>query len=205
MSRRTRIKPMRSKLRIGMDFHGIIVDPTSVKQRIAYEITGQWILPELLKREIAVPEGILTNDEYDEMNRRIYETEGSILRAPPVDGAIETILALVKAGHEVDIITASGVAAFKNAVLWCRNHGLEIPGIRLFGVGPDGDKIQVVRRMDIYLDDEFKHLDAVKDVIEHLFLLDRGYNQHERVGHIAKRVANFLAFFREVQRIDFET
>lgn len=196
-------------LRIAMDLNGNVADPLLVKQKVAYLITGNLIDPQKLKREIAVPEGLLTTEQYDRMNHAIYEDLNLFLQAPPVPGAIRAIKTLVREGHEIDIVTAIGELAYKNAMIWCDQHGIGSL-IRLIGVGPDGSKAEVMKQISIHLDDEVKQLMKVRREYLALqkrpplsFLLSRPYNTHERTDiHLGtETVRGHHDFVKRVRRI----
>ncbi len=197
------------KLIIGLDFHGVIVDVQLVKQKIAWELTGRFVPLAFLKHELAVPTW-MSHEQYKEMNRRIYEEE-QLLGATAMEGAWVMIQQFLAAGHEVDIITACGEEAFPVIIEWLKRHHFDAPGIRLVGIGRNGDKAdpQHTRAMDAYLDDDMESLTRLKKLVErlkltdrplHLVLMSRAYNLHEQVTG-ALRVNGWHAFRRFIRKL----
>lgn len=194
---------MQKILCIGMDFHGVAVNIQLVKQKAIWQKTGRLIPLGWIKREMLISHGAITAAEYDEINIGIHE-QGGLLEAPPYPGFLRTVFALIRAGHRLDIVTASNPDAFQNAVLWCGKYEiLASPFVRLLGSGRDGDKTDIMAGVDAYLDDDLAPLRRMRErgIPAAGFLLSRPYNLHDSVQDIAERVAGFHTFRRRITQL----
>lgn len=56
--------------------------------------------------------------------------------------------------------------------------------------------------LDLYVDDDFDKLEPLVGVVPHLFLFSWGYNAHEEVGTIAKRVASREGLYYAIKHLE---
>ena len=110
-------------MKIGLDFDGVISDAGQLKSDGAKRIYGVDIPPEKFKTEIVVGQGLLTFEQYKNLQKQIYGTRDLGLLMKPVDNVREYCDKLLVDGHELKIITSRGQLESEIANEWMKNLG----------------------------------------------------------------------------------
>lgn len=185
-------------MNIGFDFDGVFTDCGKLKSAAAKGLYGVDILPENFKRELVVGKGILTTEQYSKLQQVIYETREWGLRMEMVDEGIPNYLNhLVREGHKLVVVTSRGGAALNVAKEWSRRQNID-HYFELVGTGGQS-KVEALRGFDLYVDDDLGKLEPLVGIVPHLFLFSWGYNMHNSVEGIAKRVSSWLELHRIIK------
>lgn len=191
-------------MRVGIDFDGVCHDVGWLKAQGLKEEYGVEVEPAACRRDIIVDErGLLTDEEYSELQSIIYDEPEWAERMKPLPGAEEYCRALAD-NHYVTVITSRPPDSAALAEEWIRRElALDVP---VTGVGFDTTKEAACRSeaLDVYVDDDREKLVPLQDVVPHRFFFRHGYNEHEDPGSVAESVWNWEAFMSEVRRIDEE-
>lgn len=182
-------------MRIGLDFDGVLSDCGALKSECALELFGVRIPAERFKKEIVLGEGLLSAEQYRDLQERIYGTRELGLRMAPVPGVLDVLPRIMADGHEVTIITSRSGDMLAIATEWCAAHGLT-PEFR--GVGYGVSKAGEARGLHVYVDDDLDKIAPLVGVVPHRFLFSWGYNAHEEPEGIAERVASWHELHRRI-------
>lgn len=111
----------------------------------------------------------------------------------PIEGAIEALQELRKQGHTVHIVTDRfvGKSSHANTETWLARWGVEYDSLTY-------TRDKTILRLDAAIDDHPSHVDALRLVGCHSYLLDRG--RTDQVGH-RRLVADWPEFVRKVAQI----
>ena len=187
-------------MRIGLDFDGVISDCGRLKSDAAKILYGVEIPSERFKKELVVDTGILTTEQYKDLQRQIYGNREIGLSMLPVDGVFEFLPRLQKEGHYLSIITSRGVPESEIALEWMKLKGLSLD---LMGVGGGVSKAGACKGLDVYIDDDLDKLETLVDVVPHRFLFSWGYNSHIKVPqNVAKRASSWKHFYEEISALN---
>lgn len=191
-----------------LDLNHVIVDLERVKVDIAREITGQSILPEYLQNRLAVKRALMTDAQYDEMNRRLFDLpDGARIReAVPMEGMPHYLPKLLEI-WKIYIVSAIDELAFERLTRLLRHWSNFYPEIgratrrhrgrlQFFGVGRRGNKNQFGKALAA-ADDELRNLLALAPSARFLVLFDR-YNTYRR-GVVVRAISG-LSFPLRVLR-----
>jgi len=182
-------------MKIGLDFDGVIADPSYIKQKYIKQKYGVELALGECKRELAAKKGI-NNNKYNEMLYEIYESELS-LKAIPVPGAIENIERLAKQNHIIQIITSRSDKSAKFARNWLMNHKIYSFYNSLINTNSNSKKA-FCKDLHIFFDDDYNKLEELVGAVPNLFLLDMPYNKNIKTNSHIKR-ADWLGFYNWIQ------
>lgn len=185
-------------MNIGLDFDGVLSDCGRLKSDGAKQLYGVDIQPQDFKKELVTGRGLLTLEQYRELQRRVYSEREIGLSMAPVDGVLDFLPRLLAQGHVVRVITSRESAALAVAQEWTRGKGLELDFV---GVGYGKSKAAAAAGFDVYIDDDLAKLEPLVDVVPFRFLFSWGYNKHIDVGTVAQRVASWREFYDAIQEI----
>ncbi len=188
-------------LHIGLDFDGVISDCGRLKSEAARLMYGVDIPPENFKKELVVDAGLLTLEQYRDLQRRIYGTEEYGLLAEPVPQVKEHLNRLAADGHRVRIITTRDGETLEVAKKWCAKHGLELD---FTGVGFGVTKAAAAEGCHLYCDDDLDKLEPLVGVVPNLFLFSWGYNRHSDPSGVARRIASWPDLYASIVAIATE-
>lgn len=187
-------------MKIGLDFDGVISDCGRLKSYGAKHLYGVDISPEKFKKEMVVDKGILTLEQYRNVQKQIYGTREIGLTMLPVEGVLEFAPKLQLEGYNLKIITSRGENESKIAREWMNLRGLELP---LIGIGGGISKTDACNGLDIYIDDDLDKLEPLIGIVPHRFLFSWGYNLHIEVPKsVAKRINSWKHFYEEISRLN---
>lgn len=182
-------------MKIGIDFDGLLSDCGLLKSEAALELYGVEIHPHQFKRELVVGRGLLTHDQYRELQYKIYGTRPLGFSMKPVPGAFVYIRQLLRDGHDLLVVTSRSGEQLAIAEEWTNDLGLDLPFV---GVGYGKSKAQAARGLDVFIDDDLDKLEPLVGVVPHRFLFSWGYNKHLSEGAVASRVASWQEFYAKV-------
>jgi len=186
-------------MRIGLDFDGVISDCGKLKSLGAKKIFGLEIPSGKFKKEIIVGERILSLEQYNLLQEKIYGDEEFGFSMQPVEGALEFIPKLQEEKHEIVIITSRKERALYIAKEWLKRHNLSI---KVVSVGPNAKKTEACIGLDVFIDDDFEKLEPLVSVVPNRFLFSWDYNLHINVEEtIAKRVNSWQHFYNEIKSL----
>jgi len=184
-------------MRIGLDFDGVISDCGQLKSDGAKRLFGVNIPASKFKKEIVVGEGLLTLEQYRELQQQIYGVREFGLLMKPVNGVFHFLPRLIADGHTIIVVTSRGETETKIAEEWSVQHGFRL---NFVSVG-NKSKSDAVSGCDVYIDDDMDKLEQIVGVVQHLFLFSWDYNAHIVVGTIAKRIESWKKFFHVIQTL----
>ena len=182
-------------MKIGLDFDGVIADCGDLKREGALRLFGVDIPVEKFKREIVVNEEILTNNQYTELQKKIYETRELGLLAKIVEGAKEYIELLKSENHTLTIVTSRHKNGLLIAKEWAVSNGIDLPF-----VGCEGSKESYCRdlELDVFVDDDFDKIESVANVVKYNFLFSWGYNESVGEKPISTRIHSWRELYEKI-------
>ena len=184
------------KMKIGLDFDGVISDCGRLKSDGARILYGVDIPPERFKTELVVGAGILTLEQYRHLQKQIYENSEIGLSMLPVDGIFEFIPRLQQENHDLVIVTSRNEGSCDIVREWMKRQNLSL---KLIGIGGGTKKTEACRGLDVYIDDDLDKLEPLVDFVPHRYLFSWGYNQHIQVPQsVAKRIESWQHFYEEM-------
>lgn len=176
-------------MKIGLDFDGVISDCGDLKSIGAKELYDVEIAPRDFKKEIVLPNGWLTADQYRNIQEAVYATRLGLQMKPVPE--MSSYLPLLAQFFEVVIITSRTNKALAIAQEWTLNQGLDLPFV---GVGR-GSKAVAATGFDAFVDDDLDKLEPLVGVVPYRFLFSWGYNSHLDAGKVATRVATWKELY----------
>jgi uncharacterized HAD superfamily protein len=183
-------------MRIGLDFDGVISDCGQLKSDGAKLLYGVEIPSEKFKKELVVNTGILTLEQYRDLQKQIYGNRDIGLTMLPVNGVLEIVPRLQKEGYDLIVVTSRGESGSEIAREWMRRRGLDL---LLVGIGGGVSKADACRGLDVYIDDDLDKLEPLVDSVPNRYLFSWGYNRHVQVPQsIAKRIESWKHFYEEI-------
>ncbi|MEK7114875.1 MAG: hypothetical protein AAB847_00740 [Patescibacteria group bacterium] len=186
-------------MKIGFDFDGVISDCGKLKSDGAKKLYGLDIPPHKFKREVIIEEGILTAEQYRNLQKIIYGTREIGFLMELVDGVLQYISKLLTENHTILIITSRGEVELEIAKKWSLKQGLKL---NFVGVGYGKSKAGAAEGLDVYVDDDLDKLEPLIDVVPHRFLFSWGYNANVDTGKIARRVASWKELYDIIHKLE---
>ncbi len=187
-------------MRIGLDFDGVIADASQLKSEGVKRLYGLDIPPGQCKKELVINAGLLTDEQYRQLQKAIYETREFGFLMNPVDGVLEYLPKLISQGHDIVVITSRGTNEIAIAIAqeWCASYGLEL---NFIGVDYRDTKANAAAGLDVYIDDDFDKLEPLVGLVPNLFLMSWDYNKHIDAGALARRVSSWKQFYQITQKL----
>ncbi|WP_249871501.1 5' nucleotidase, NT5C type [Oceanobacillus saliphilus] len=98
---------------------------------------------------------------------------------PPFPGAVETLQALEKKGHEIYYITARPKEHGERSKDWLKQQGFPVHDDRFFYGMQDEEKIHIIQdlQLDYYVDDKPAVLNTLFESTTKLYVKDQAYNR----------------------------
>ncbi len=185
-------------MEIGLDYDGVIADPSKVKSELAKKMYNINIHPSMFKRELVVPK-LLTEQQYRQVQNEVYENKDLCLSLPPVPGALDYLPRLLRELHMITIITSRYNNSADTAQEWLVKNNLFVPVI---GVPYPLPKTDACKGLDVYVDDDLDKLEPLVSIVENRYLFSQPYNKHNNPGDMAKRVDSWQQLYFEIQRLN---
>ena len=180
-------------MKIGLDFDGVITDCGRLKSEGARKLYGVEISPDDFKKELVVGKGILTAEQYRDLQRQIYDSRDIGLTMLPVDGVLEFVPKLQQKGYDLIIVTSRRELEIPKE--WSKLHRLHF---NMVGVG-EGSKAGACSGLDVYIDDDLDKLEPLVGIVPNRYLFSWGYNKHIDVPeNLAKRIESWSQFYQEI-------
>ncbi|PIP60871.1 hypothetical protein COX00_00815 [Candidatus Uhrbacteria bacterium CG22_combo_CG10-13_8_21_14_all_47_17] len=176
------------RLSIGVDFDGVIVDTTALKQEQALRLYGVSLKSHECKEGAVISKGLMTHAQYRELMARVCGDMGVGLQMESLEGSIEFLQKLLRQGHSIKIITARADADLEVAKQWCAEKNLVIDFV---SVGYGGSKLEAAEGLDIYIDDDLQKLLPLQGKVQNLFLFHWSYNADDLEPAEIKRVSSW--------------
>ena len=179
------------KLRIGLDFDGVIADTPLLKSQVARDVFEKEVNPAYMLAKYILDNNILTPDEYHRLQQEIYFDHPEWHRTlKPMKEACESITALKSDGHEIVSITSRTPDAVRLAREWLQDEGF---GIELYDMEGRSGKEEVAKelRIEVYIDDDPQFLTPMVGVVPHLFLFAWKYNENFDEGDCMTRTGSW--------------
>jgi len=186
------------KLKIGFDFDGVFSDCGDLKSKAAKKLYNKDIPKEKFKRELVIGGGILTEDEYSNLQKQIYRNDEYADLMDIVPGVLD-FLPKIQEIADTKIITSRSGEYLEVAKRWLEKKGIKINAV---GVGKDVSKLEAAKGLDVYIDDDFDKLEPLIGSVSNLFLFEWGYNSHVEVPVSVRRVKNWEEFYKEILKIN---
>lgn len=185
-------------MKIGLDFDGVISDCGKLKSEGANNLYGVNISSGQFQKELVVGKGLLSLEQYQELQRKIYNTKEIGFIMKPVDGMLFYLPKLIADGHTVLVVSSRNETGLEIAKEWAvlRNLTLEF-----VGVGYGNSKAQATVGLDVYVDDELGKLEPLIGIVPNLFLFSWDYNQHLSEGGFVKRVFSWEELYHKIQNL----
>ncbi len=181
-------------MKIGLDFDGVISDCGRLKTDGAKILYGVEIPPERFKRELVVGAGILTSEQYSDLQNQIYNSREIGLTMLPVDGVLEFVPRFQREGYDLIVVTSRRKVEIPKE--WMKLKGLDL---QIVGVGNSVSKASACGGLDVYIDDDLDKLEPLVGIVPDLYLFSWGYNRHIEVPQsVAKRIDSWSQFYKEI-------
>ncbi len=182
-------------MRIGLDYDGVITDSRAQKHDLALARYGVDIPTPVFKWQHAVHGGLLTQAQYQDVQRTIHYDQDANRTGPFLPG-LEAYLPRIIAMHEVRIVTARDGDSLRYARDRLKCAGIDIPST---GVGHGRSKRDATRGLDVFVDDD---LDKLEDLdVPHRFLFTHEYNLHEELPEGIGRVYSWEDLYQKIEKI----
>ena len=154
---------MQRLLRIGLDFHGTIVDIQELKEAFSQQFLGKHYSGEWLKRHLLVRIG-LSEKRYETLLKYIIERISYFQHAKPYGDAIPVIQQLERDEQQLFLITASGKRAFLTAMQWCKMKNIFHPPSEMYSVDRYNSKAELVDalKLDVFVDNNLDQLTMIR-------------------------------------------
>lgn len=185
-------------MRIGLDFDGVITDSCHMKQEYLKQNYGLEMPPHLIKREIMVGRGLLTNEQYDKLNYEIAFSEDWAKQMTPVPGMLTYLPKLLAEGDNICIVTNRSGQARDIAERYLNTKGIFVP---VYGMGKGASKANACKGLDTFIDDDLDKLENLIDIVPNRYLMSWSFNEHHETKDIAKRVLGWEEFYNDIQRV----
>lgn len=184
------------KLKIGLDFDGVIADCGKLKSDAALRLYGLDIPPGKFKKEIVVGEGLLTEPQYRDLQVQIYGTRELGFLMELVSGVDVYAPKLVEEGHTLQIVTARGDKELAIAREWSDMRGLRL---EMMNVPYGQTKAAIAAGCHVFVDDDLDKLAPLVGVVPHNYLFNWEYNLAVDTAGVAKRVYSWAHLYQQVQ------
>ncbi len=156
---------MSKKLRIGIDFDGVIAYGSALKRAYIKEKFGFYC-----SNPSKFHSG-LTKEQYTEMIAELYNTS-KYLKTPEINGAKNYLKKLKKEGHKVFIITLRTDSEIKYTKQWLQQHNIsEFEEIINTNNGPKSEACKKIN-LDLFIDDYPTMLEELKGIVPNIIIFN---------------------------------
>jgi len=189
------------KLRIGLDFDGVIANTPALKSVAAKEALGIDVDPAEMLAKNVIEKNLMTIDEYHALQQEVYFEHPEWHRhLKPMPGALEVVNNLLQDKHTLFCITSRTTEAVSLAKQWLVREHIDVP---LYDMSSHIDKTKVVEdlKANVFIDDDPQYLEPMIDVVEHLFLFSWTYNQEYDEGKRIKRTGSWSDILAKIHKL----
>mgnify|MGYP001492421684 CR=1 FL=1 len=181
-------------MKIALDFDDVCTDTHAYKLAAFRQRLNDCSF-EVASRATLVESGLITPEEYRRIQTEIYlDVEGSLEGLKFKTECVESIKALIAAGHQVSIVTARDGVTLDIARTLLNREGLELP---MIGVGYGNSKTEALQDFDVFIDDDPNHVAALLGTGKRLFLMSTQENSNFEHPEIL-RVNNWEEFLSKL-------
>ena len=188
-------------MKIGLDFDGVICNDELLKQRAAQKLFGVDLPQGRAKRVFIEEDGILSMEQYLDLQRYVWSPEGIDLMEP-IEGVFDYIVKMISEGHSVKVITSRTNGALALAEKWVRDHGVDVPFFSsgyVPGVGPK-NKAEKAVGLDVYVDDRPSILEQLSSIVPKRILFSWKYNEDETPNGVT-RVSSWRDLYAHIESL----
>ncbi|OGL79046.1 hypothetical protein A3E39_02255 [Candidatus Uhrbacteria bacterium RIFCSPHIGHO2_12_FULL_60_25] len=192
-------------MKIGLDFHGVVVDSARMKAERAPHY-GKRLTRSMFLRNMAVGRGgnRLTIRQYRDLKIDVYWRPHIARQVmTPVQGAVSKIKRLLADGHEVVVISSSSRRHVKIARSWCNRIGLK--QVEVIGIGMceiDKSEAAQQRGLDVFVDNDPEKLRLLRHAVKKRFLFAEHNNEHVDLDGFAHRVTGWNELYEEIRKLN---
>lgn len=172
-------------LRLGIDYDGVIIDSTALKQQLCREWYDKELRPEDCTTRKA--KHVIGEEEYAKIYQAIENT-ASIEKCMPVTGVVEAMQALARQ-YQLYIVTTLATRQCAQARAFMNQHNIPFhEWVSTKQQGKQKTKAEIMRELGLFglVDDDIDNLTHVKGLA---LLLDRPTNQDLTVTPPIQRVS----------------
>lgn len=180
-------------MKIGLDFDGVISDYPKMKRGIYKELFNM----HLSDAQVFYAGKILPDDDHQKYLLGYNDEE---INNKHLDFALDAkvyIKKLIKEHHHLKVVTARHKDNYLFAKNLLNRHGIFID----LEYTTNGPKDEHLKEFDVFLDDSFKHLLEVKEVVKHKFLFTNPRNADADITGVAKRINSWKEFYEELSKL----
>ena len=161
------------KLRIGVDFDGVVANTGELQKYLAKELFGKQIPPTCRFKNAVYPKG-LTPKEYKIVSDEAYGNLKYLQHLQEQTNAQKILTSLIKKGFPIEIVTARESNEFDFAQKWLKQNRIYAPLKSTFN---GEDKSFACRDLGIYIEDMPYQASALKEIVPRILLFDTYDNQ----------------------------
>jgi len=197
------------EMAIASDLIGVIADTDKAIIRCAKDIYGVDLSSVVIKREVVVKSGLLTEKQY-----RILQLESAsnwewAKHTELIPGVKDVAIFLQEMRCALAIVTSRsdevGYPMLSTTVRWLQEQGLMRYLFDVKGVGYHKSKATAIQELRpqpvVYVDDYINKLEPLIGVVEQLFLFTRPHNEYIELPPGIKRVDSWLNIYDVVCEI----
>lgn len=163
------------KVRIGVDFDGVIANTGELQKYVARELFGKNISPSC-HYSTSVKEGNLTKDEARIVFNETYQNQKYISSLKEQPNAKKTLRALIDSGVHLEIITSREEKEFDFAQKWLKQNGIYVPVKSVV----NENKTKACNGLDIYVEDIPYQIGSLKEIVPRIVLFN-SYDNKESI------------------------
>ena len=164
------------KVRIGVDFDGVVANTGGLQRYVARELFGKDISPSC-HYSTSVREGNLTEDEARIVFNESYQNQKYLTNLKEQPNAKRTLMNLINSGIPLEIITSREEKEFDFVQKWLKQNGIYVPVKSTLN---GEDKTKACNGLDIYVEDIPYQISALKEVVPRIVLFN-GYDNKNSV------------------------
>lgn len=174
------------KLRIGVDFDGVVAKTGELQQYVAKELFGKQIPPTCRSRN-AVYEGGLTLEEYKIVSDEACGNSKYLSHLKEQPNAQKTLMNLIKRGFSLEIITAREGKELDFAQRWLKQNEIYVP---LKTTLKGENKLFACNGLDVYVEDMPYQIDILRKVVPKILLFNTYDNQESNLIESERKQVN---------------
>ncbi len=196
----------RAKPTIGLDLNGVILNNGRLKERLSQIRFKKRISAGEFTFKVVVQErGLLTGEEYRELQKLIYDNDFIGRRMPLVPGIKKYLPRLYSLGKLI-IVTSNYGASLKLGLELLNHYRLTGYFDEIRHTLPGLNKSDLIKNLDLdfYLDDDPHKLEDLIGLVPRLFLLDYQHNHEVDCSAFAIRVDSISSFYHLIKGLVHE-
>ncbi|MCX6703255.1 MAG: hypothetical protein NTV02_01010 [Candidatus Zambryskibacteria bacterium] len=187
-------------MKIGLDFDGVIADSLAAKVTAAREMFAVSIPPDLCERKLIMQHQLLTEEQYDEVNRRVFSGRGVAIEE--IHQACLYIQILQAHRYNIRVVTSRSNS---DRTLACALEWLRVKNqtLKVSGVGYKKSKVDACRGLDVFVDDDLEKLVPLVGTVNHLLLFSSPTNRDHEMPSGIHRVDNWWELYNYIREGGF--